>query len=348
MIIKKLIIRADASIQVGTGHVMRCLALAQAWQDKGGEVIFILANKSTALENRLRSEGMKVVHLLVKTGSNEDVNQTVDFAQKFNAQWIVVDGYHFGAKYQKYIKDFGINLLFIDDYGHTDYYYADLVLNQNISAHKDLYQSREIYTQLLLGTQYVLLRREFWQWRDWQRAINPIARKLLITFGGSDPDNVTLKVIQALEGLNRDDLAVIVVIGGSNPHHEVLQKEIANSSLAISLQRNVSNMPELMAWADLAITAGGSTNWELAFMGLPSIVITVAENQKEIATELDTQGIIIHIGWYQQITLEKIGIALQEFIYDQSKRAEMSQKGKKLVNGYGAVHVTSKIANILS
>jgi spore coat polysaccharide biosynthesis predicted glycosyltransferase SpsG len=107
----------------------------------------------------------------------------------------------------------------------------------------------------LLGTKYALLRREFWQWQDWERAINPIARKLLVTFGGSDPDNVTLKVIQALEWLNRDDLEVIVVIGGSNPHYEILQKEATDSSLAISLQQNVSNMPELMAWADLAILA---------------------------------------------------------------------------------------------
>ncbi|TYQ25766.1 UDP-2,4-diacetamido-2,4,6-trideoxy-beta-L-altropyranose hydrolase [Pseudanabaena sp. UWO310] len=349
MIIKKIIIRADASIQVGTGHVMRCLALAQAWQDKGGEVIFILANKSTALENRLLSEGIKVVYLLAETGSYEDANQTVDFAQKFNAQWIVVDGYHFRAKYQKAIKDFGIRLLVFDDYGHAEHYYADLVLNQNIVVNnKDLYRNRETYTQLLLGTQYALLRREFWQWQNWQREINPITRKLLVTFGGSDPDNVTLKVIQALDWLNKDDLETIVVIGGTNPHHEVLQKEVSNSSLAISLQRNVSNMPELMAWADLAIAAGGSTNWELAFMGLPSLVITVADNQKAIATELDTQGIVIHIGWYQQITLEKIGMVVQEFIYDQSKREEMSQKGKKLVNGYGARHVTSKMANMLS
>jgi UDP-2,4-diacetamido-2,4,6-trideoxy-beta-L-altropyranose hydrolase len=348
MVIKNLVIRADASIQIGTGHIMRCLALAQAWQEKGGQAIFVLANKSPALEARLGLEGMKVVYLLVEAGSSEDAKQTADFAHQFEAEWVVVDGYHFGSEYQKAIKNFGVSLLFVDDYGHAGHYYADLVLNQNISAHEDLYQSRETYTQLLIGTQYVLLRREFWQWRDWQREINPIARNLLVTLGGSDPDNVTLKVIQALSQVNVDDFEVIVIVGGSNPHYEELQAEVAASKLSISLQQNVNNMTELMAWADMAIAAGGSTNWELAFMGLPSLVITVAENQHAIAAELDAQGLIIHLGWHQQITLEQIRLAVQELIDKPNKREEMSKKGRELVDGNGANLVASQMINMLA
>ena len=343
-----LIIRADASTTIGTGHIMRCIALAQAWQDQGGKVVFLLAHKPSALENKLRSQGMEVSYLSVEAGSDEDAQQTVDFIQQFAAQWVVVDGYHFWAAYQKFIKDFGISLLFIDDYGHADHYFADLVLNQNIAANQDLYINRETYTKLLLGTEYALLRREFWQWRDWQREVNPIASKILITLGGSDPDNVTLKVIQALDRLNRNNLEVIVVIGGSNPHYQVLQKKITDSSLAISLQRNVSNMPELMAWADLEIAAGGSTNWELAFMGLPSIVIAIADNQKAIAAELDRQGAIINLGWHQDVTIEQIGLVLRELIGDRHKREDMSQKGRKLVDGNGASRVASQMLNMLA
>ena len=97
MALQNLIIRTDASTQIGTGHVMRCLALSQAWQERGGEVIFVLANKSSVLENRLLLEGMQVVYLSVETGSPEDAKQTVDFARRFNAEWAVVDGYQFGA-----------------------------------------------------------------------------------------------------------------------------------------------------------------------------------------------------------------------------------------------------------
>ncbi|MCL1491736.1 MAG: UDP-2,4-diacetamido-2,4,6-trideoxy-beta-L-altropyranose hydrolase [Pseudanabaena sp. Salubria-1] len=343
-----IVIRADASDLIGTGHVMRCLALAQGWQDQGGKAIFVLANKSPELEARLLSEKMIILYLSVKAGCHEDAHQTVDFTQQFAAQWVVVDGYHFGAEYQKVIKDFGTRLLFIDDYGHADYYYADLVLNQNIAANQDLYINRETYTKLLLGTEYALLRREFWKWRDWQRVVNPIASKILITLGGSDPDNVTLKVIQALNLLNKDNLEVNVVIGGSNPHYECLQREAADASSAISLHRNVSNMPELMAWADMAIAAGGSTNWELAFMGLPSIVIAIADNQKAIAAELDRQGVIINLGWHQDVTIEQIGLRLRELIGDRHKREDMSQKGRKLVDGNGASRVASQMLNMLA
>ena len=346
MSITSLIIRADASTTMGTGHVMRCLALAQAWQDQGGQAIFVLADKSMAIENRLRSEKMQITHLSVEAGGDEDANQTVDFAKKVTSQWIVVDGYQFGKEYQKSIKKLGFKLLFLDDYGHSGHYDADLVLNQNISASEDLYQNREDYTQLLLGMQYVLLRREFWQWQNWQRVINSKARKILVTLGGSDPDNLTLKTIQSLQVLGDQDLEVIVVIGGSNPHYEVLQKEVADLSLAICLQQNVNNMPELMAWADMAISAGGSTNWELAFMGLPSIVITIADNQKAIAAELDRQGVIVNLGWHQDVTIEQIGLALQELISDRPKRQIMSKKGRELIDGIGSKRAINAIMKI--
>ena len=346
-----IIIRADASTQIGTGHVMRCLALAQTWQEQGWQVVFILAsaNKSSALESRLLLNGMKVVYLSVEIGSSEDAQQTTDFAQQFAAQWIVVDGYNFGADYQKTIKCFGMSLLFIDDYGHAEYYYADLVLNQNISVHQDLYINREPYTNLLLGTAYTLLRKEFRQWLQWQRKINFLASKVLISLGGSDPDNVTLKVIQALMMINNGlNLKVIVVVGGSNPHYKKLQSVIESNTESISLQQNVNNMPELMAWAYIAIAAGGSTNWELAFMGLPSIVITIADNQKAIAAELDRQGVIINLGWHQDVTIEQICLVLRELIGDRHKREDMSQKGRKLVDGNGASRVASQMLNMLA
>ena len=343
-----LVIRADASGQIGTGHVMRCLAIAQAWQEQAGQVIFILVNKSSTIENRLLLEGMKVVYLSVEVGSNEDAQQTIDFAQRFDAEWIVVDGYHFGASYQKTIKDFGLSLLFIDDYGHADHYYADLVLNQNISANQDLYTSREPYTRLLLGTKYTLLRQEFLSWRDWQRVINPIASKILVTLGGSDPDNVTLKVIQALQKVNNNNLEVIVVVGASNPHHEMLQAEFVESKLSVSLRRNANNMPELMAWADIAISGSGSTCWELSFMGLPSLVITIAENQRAIANELDARSLIVNLGWHQQITLKQISLAVEELIDKRNEREEMSKRGRELVDGNGANLVVSQMINMLA
>jgi UDP-2,4-diacetamido-2,4,6-trideoxy-beta-L-altropyranose hydrolase len=210
---KNLVIRADAGTEIGTGHVMRCLALAQGWQDAGGHAIFAMATEVPNLEGRLKSEGVEVVHLAVKPGSSDDAIATGNLAREIGAAWVVVDGYRFTADYQRRIKDSEMRLLFVDDYGHTDRYYADVVLNQNRHAHEGLYVKREPHTRLLLGTHYALLRREFLRWQGWQREIPPVARRMLVTMGGGDPDNVTLKVILALNQMDLPELEVNVVVG---------------------------------------------------------------------------------------------------------------------------------------
>ncbi len=336
----RLLIRADAGSRMGTGHVMRCLALAQAWQAAGGRVLFAEAQAVPALDERLRGEGIEIAHLPpVVLGSGEDAAATAVLAQQFNAQWIVIDGYHFGAVYQKQLKEAGFRLLFVDDNGHADHYYADLVLNQNIHAEAALYQRREPYTRLLLGTSYALLRREFWPWRGWRREIPERARRILVTLGGSDPDNVTLKVIRALQRLDDAELEAVVVVGGSNPHYDSLVTAVAEGEAAIQLQRNVTNMPELMAWADLAVSAGGSTCWELAFMGLPNIILVLADNQCLIAQKLDEAGAALNLGWYENITLEMITHSFATLLNCPDQLQIMSHSGKRIVDGWGSVKV---------
>jgi UDP-2,4-diacetamido-2,4,6-trideoxy-beta-L-altropyranose hydrolase len=139
-------------------------------------------------------------------------------------------------------------------------------------------------------------------------------------------------------------LCIYSVETGSNPHYEKLQAEVAISKILITLQQNVRNMPELMAWADIESAAGGSTSWELAFMGLPSLVITVAENQ----AELDRQGVIINLSWHKDLTDEQISFALQKLIGDRPKRQIMNKKGRELVNGNGTNLVASQMINMLA
>jgi UDP-2,4-diacetamido-2,4,6-trideoxy-beta-L-altropyranose hydrolase len=334
-----LLVRADASAQIGTGHVMRCLALAQAWQDAGGRVVFLMAMETPALEARLRSEGMEVIHLPVQPGSTDDAIRTADFAHQVGADWVVVDGYHFGADYQRIIKDSGLRLLFIDDNGHAGHYSADLVLNQNIHAHEGLYPNKEPYTRLLLGTRYVLLRREFLKWRGWKREIPEVARKVLVTMGGSDPDNVTLKVVQALQQVDMDGLEATVVVGGSNPHYEELQSAVQDSRFPIRLESNVVDMPELMAWADVAVSAGGSTSWELAFMGVPTLVVILASNQRPIAERLDAVGVAINLGWCADVSPPEMARVFMELMRTLTTRTQMAQRGQELVDGEGAARV---------
>lgn len=344
-----LIIRADATAEIGTGHVMRCLALAQAWQDKGGKIVFISHCKNDALRQRITAEGFDFISLDKPHPDPLDINFTLGMVKKLNIPdskretWFVVDGYHFDATYQKSIKEAGYKLLWIDDYGHADHYYADLVLNQNISADPSFYNNREPYTQLLLGTRYALLRREFERWQGWQREIPPIARKVLVTLGGGDPDNVTLKIIQALKEADLLGLEAQIVIGPANPHLELLKKEIGDESRR-HLLTNVAEMPDLMAWADVAISASGSTCWELAFMGLPGIILMTAENQRGNAEALDGESIGINLGWPQDLSVERITAQLKHLMMNSEMRSLMSLRGQNLVDGYGGRRLGKIIA----
>ncbi|MEM7065411.1 MAG: UDP-2,4-diacetamido-2,4,6-trideoxy-beta-L-altropyranose hydrolase [Cyanobacteria bacterium P01_B01_bin.77] len=340
-----LLIRSDASSKIGTGHIVRCIALAQAWLEVEAQVTFLMAIKASALESRLQAEGIKVDHLLVSPGSQADAEQTVCKAKALGALWVVVDGYQFGANYQRTLKTAGLKLLLLDDYGHAKHYCADLVLNQNVCAQETLYANRESSTQLLLGTSYALLRREFWPWQGWQRKIPTVARKILVTLGGADPDNVTFKVLEALQRLNVNNLEVITVVGGSNPHYEQLQEAIENLEIAITLHRNVVHMSELMAWADVAITAGGSTCWELAFMGLPSLVIILAENQCAIAEKLDTIGAAINLGWHNTIAANTLQQQTHRLANTPHLRQAMTKSSRQLVDGEGSQRVLMHLQN---
>jgi len=346
-----LFIRADASIAIGTGHVMRMIALGQAWQAQGGEVHFLCAEITPALEQRLASEGFHLSRVHATLGSQEDLSETMRLisetlqADSQNAR-VVLDGYHFGSDYQLGIKAAGFKLLVVDDYGHADFYHADWVLNQNISAREELYDKRSPDTKLLLGPKFAMLRKEFLAYKGWQRKIAPVAKKILVTLGGSDPDNVTLKVIQAMIDL---DLHAKVVIGGSNPHLREIENFIQsqnNSTALIEVIVNATNMPELMAWADVAVAAAGSTCWELAFMGLPSMFVILAENQVEIAMQLDAEGFGICLGNGVGLKNEKLAQAISTHARNENFLQTVSELARKMVDGLGAQRIVSQMQEL--
>ncbi len=339
-----LFIRADAGPKIGTGHVMRCLALGQAWQDRGGNVVFISHCESDALQKRIIDEGFDFIFLDKPHPHSFDIDFTIDTHHKLTTKnkllntWFVVDGYHFDSDYQKSIKDAGCKLLWIDDYGHADYYWADLILNQNISANQSMYISREPYTQLLIGTRFALLRREFKHWQNWHRKIPGIASKVLVTLGGSDPDKVTLKVIQALKQIDIRGLEVKIVVGPVNPATEELKMEIGSHS-KYQILSDVMNMPELMAWAEIAVTAGGITSWEMAFMALPSLTMVLADNQSAVAGCIHDCGMAISVGWHNDISVLDIAILLNTIMKTAATRNEMAKIGRKYVDGLGVERV---------
>jgi len=336
-----LLIRADASIVNGTGHVMRCLALAQEWQDRGGHAAFALAEATPAIHARLAAEGCDVRSISGAPGTAQDSSQVIALAKDIGAEWVVVDGYQFGDEHQHALKSAGLKVLFLDDYGHAKHYYADLVLNQNPSASQMLYASRESGTGLLLGPRHCLLRREFSAWRNWKREVPPAGHRVLVTMGGSDPENLTAGVVDALSRDALEELEAIVVIGGSSPHADALERSPLLTAKKITVRKDVTNIGELMAWADVAISSAGSTCWELCLLGLPALLFDVAENQKPIAQELSRRGCALHLGSSRDFNVEELAHQLDRLLRSGATRQAMSLACRELVDGRGAQRVAS-------
>jgi UDP-2,4-diacetamido-2,4,6-trideoxy-beta-L-altropyranose hydrolase len=334
-----LVIRADASVAMGTGHVMRCLALAQEWHDSGGEVIFAAAELTPAIARRLQNEGMEIANLRSCCGSADDAHEVAALAHKRHATWIVVDGYQFNSAYQRSIKDAGLRLLSVDDTGQCGPYSADLVLDQNAYANEKMYSNSDPATKVLLGPHYALLRREFTSWRKWDRNLAPIARRVLITMGGSDPENFTARVIAAVQAVAMQSVEITVVIGGSNTHRDSLRELESQCPNKIRWQIDVKNMAELMAWADLAVSAAGTTCYELALLQVPMVLIALAENQVPTAGALANAGAAIDAGWFHDFDQQRFGSLVGRLILDCKLRRSLAKNARRLVDGMGANRV---------
>jgi UDP-2,4-diacetamido-2,4,6-trideoxy-beta-L-altropyranose hydrolase len=319
---------------------MRCLALAQAWQDAGGRAVFAMAAATPAIQARLAAESCPLLSISCPAGAAADANQTAAFAREQRSDWIAVDGYQFSADYQRALRTAGFKVLFLDDYGHARHYSANLVLNQNVSASPDFYVDREPQTKLLLGTKYCLLRREFGPWREWTREVSPVCRRVLVMMGGSDPENVTARVIEALRRTELTGVETAVVVGGSNRNLEELQSLAAQPGQKVTVHSDVSNMAEMMSSVDVAISAAGSTCWELCAMGLPALLIDIADNQTNLAKELDRRGCAIRVG-DRTVLAEQIADHFKRLARSYELRQSLSQRSRELVDGGGAMRVVS-------
>lgn len=342
-----LLLRADAGADQGTGHVMRCLALAEAWRGRGGGAILISRCESVALRARIESSGTTLVSLEPGNSVDADLQFILHQLAEHEAAVLALDGYHFDSQQQQALKIPGHPLLVIDDNAHLSAYHADILLNQNLGAAQLNYRC-DPETALLLGPSFALLRPEFLNWRRRFRCVRTIGRRILVTLGGSDPGNFTLRVIEAVGRLDTPGIEVRVVVGPANPYLTALEKAVDESAVAIELWRDVSDMGSLMAWADITVSAGGTTCWELACLGLPALVVPLADNQRRIAHELDAAGVVQNLGWHEEVSDERLAVALENLLYASYRRLSMSDKGRWLVDGRGAERVVEVLLERLS
>ena len=329
----EVIFRADADAEIGTGHVMRCLALANACREANMVTCFVGRIEDEVLRARIQRFGHEFMPLDANMESRWLNCVTRD------AGWIVLDGYGFHIQDHRNIRDTGIKLLVIDDMANLDMYEADIILNQNFHADAaDYHLACE--AKMLMGSQFALLRQEFIGRRPAVRS--PEARRLLVTLGGSDPQGVGLLVIEALAHIHDMRLEVILIAGSSNPHLERLKAaaELARArGHAIDVLHFTDDMPGAMAWADMAVIAAGSTSLEVACMGLPSLVLILADNQAPIAAAMQAQGVAESLGWHDRLAADTIVVALRRLEKDAPPRKTMMAHGQALVDGLGAKRV---------
>ena len=320
---------------MGTGHVMRMIALGQAWQTLGGTVHFI--GQTAPLTDRLNAEGFSVTELDAPHPAPDDARTLLDATREND--WIAIDGYHFATAYQQAIRAGGRRTLVLDDFHDRGGYDADILLNQNPDGPRYPYDVPG--TALLLGTKYTLLRKEFH--RSNQRETPEAATNVLVTLGGADPQNVTGKVLSAIEESSMPGLTVRVVAGAANPNLPELRKRIKALPFACELLTAVNDMPSLMRWADLAVSAAGTTSWELCFFGVPFIAIEIADNQKGVIRELDRHGAALSLD--STASLRDIATEFKRLVKDRASRQAMREAGTRLVDGKGAIRVAKAMYN---
>ncbi|NQS98997.1 MAG: UDP-2,4-diacetamido-2,4,6-trideoxy-beta-L-altropyranose hydrolase [candidate division Zixibacteria bacterium] len=337
----RLVIRVDSGAQIGLGHMMRCFALAQTWIEAGGRAVFVTAPESKLPAIISRTEGIDIARITAQPGSADDADELAAIARQTESAWLALDGYHFNPAYQKIVRQAGLRFLVIDDDCTIGRYYADIVLDQNIHPEENKYSHIEPHTRLLLGSRYILMRREFREWIGWEREIPANAVNILVTLGGADKGNTVLKVIHALLRLDPDSFNAAVIAGSNNLCTTEIESALRSTKHRIRLKENTRQISAEMAKADIAITGGGITAWESAFMGLPSIIIVLAENQRPNAEKLNEKGIAINLGLYESLSPEMIALKLEKLMNNPHKRRNMSDLGRKLVDCEGAERVMS-------
>jgi UDP-2,4-diacetamido-2,4,6-trideoxy-beta-L-altropyranose hydrolase len=362
VVVLTIAFRVDASLRIGTGHVMRCLTLAKALRERGAECLFLSRDHEGNLNEMLNSQGFDVSVLPadeeppqhsgqpVPTHSDwlgvswlTDAQQTIEALGHRIVDWLIVDHYALDSRWETRIRPNTRKLMVIDDLADREHD-CDLLLDQNLVAN---FENR--YDLLvppgctrLLGPKYALLQPEYAELRSRvPPRCSPVDR-IFVYFGGSDIYGLTELTISAFLRLQHPDLKLDVVINSKSKNAKGVRAQVAGQA-NITLHENLPSLAPLMAKADLSIGASGATTWERCCLGLPSLVATVAENQTPIADSLDRLGLVLWIGSAHSLTALNIAQSMKK-ILKRSDLESWSRSCTQVVDGMGLRRVTSILA----
>lgn len=354
----KVAIRTDASLFIGTGHVVRCKTLADELRGRGAEVRFICREHPGHMIPLLRDAGYSVAVLpapansiattrpspddyaaWLGVGQSEDAAQTLEALSDYMPDWLVVDHYGLDIAWECLLRPKVGRILAIDDLADRPHD-CDLLLDQNLFTDAAARHNGKVpeHCRLMLGPDYALLHGEYAELHSRIPPREGQVKRILVFFGNTDAAaSLTSRAIAAFLQLNRPDIVLDVVVSTSCPHFEFIRAQVQEIE-NIALCSNLPSLASLIARADLAIGAGGVTTWERCCLGLPALVITLAENQRPIAEELQARGLIRWLGHSDEVTQEAIHRALSE-ILTKGITGQWSNDCRTLVDGLGTKRV---------
>lgn len=343
----RVLLRPEWGPSIGMGHVVRCLALAEGLGSRlGADIDFAGTEPDSAVLSRIRAVGGRLVRLPAYRRISEEAENLKQILQRSCYQVVVVDSYRVDAAYLEALEEARCPIVLVDDLAALDRYRCTLLLNGNLYA-PELRYAVENGTRCLLGATYLPLRGEVVRHRGESapRAAAPV-RRLLITMGGSDPQNHTLRALRVLDLLD-EPAELEVIVGPHNAHVEELRAFAAGSGHRVRVSVDPPDFVRRIASADVAVSAAGCTAYELAYLGIPSVLLAVADNQRYIEASLVAAGAAVSVGDGRQDLSPALHDAVARLIGNPDWRQSLSECARSLFDGKGVERVAAAIAEVI-
>lgn len=358
----KVVFRTDASGLIGTGHVMRCLNLASALRKRDGDSLFLCRDHAGNLVPLIRERGFEVRVLGEGVSGNSsaigdtpsaadssrsrlgagwltDAEETIRVVTEWGRpDWMIVDHYGIDFQWERMVRPYSRGLMVIDDLADRAHD-CDLLVDQNLVANPRSRYGGKLpeHCCLLVGPRYAMLAPRYAELHGHVAPRHGKIHRVLVYFGGADIENITGKTISAFLTLGRKDVEMDVVVNPQSPHVESIRRQIAGVG-NVRLHMFLPSLSGLMSLADVSIGAGGITTWERCCLGVPSYVITLADNQIAGAMELDRLGVICWLGNASDMSLRDLTDAISDML-EKSSHIDFSRRGLDLVDGLGSIRI---------
>lgn len=361
----KVVFRVDASNYIGTGHVVRCLTLAdELIKNEGIECIFICREHLGNMQSKITEHGFQTYMLPNNSELHEDEvfedvgyidwlgcdwktdsNQTRDYLIGIKPEWLVLDHYALDKRWEESLSDDYKKLMVIDDLANRQHA-CDVLLDQNLFKNMSTRYIGKIpdHCKQLLGPEFALLQPNYSELRKQAVCRRLPIKRLMIFFGGIDTCNLTGLTLKALEEINVTFDRIDVVVSEQSPNYDLVKHQV-QKLINVVLHSNLPSLAPLILKADLAIGAGGTASWERFCLGLPSLVVTVADNQREMNKGLHSMGLIRLVGDIDTINIDQISNAILSALSDVNIHM-WSEKCTTICSGHGAEKVVNTILNI--